>query len=169
MDGPSGCDPAYCVVWFRFRTFQRYLALWPSEVGRVCRLLELVSEGSPGHGRVHLLAASASEVGFRWDPVSPGWSRPWLPCLVIWLVPFSISGLRFLTLGEVGLRLIFAIGSRGGPLLDVFGSLQLLNSVQVGERFQALLRSVMVGGVWNGFSFGQSQRPVCSLPVLWCS
>ena len=44
LDGPTGCDPAFCVVWFRFRMLRRYLALWPSEVGRVCRLLEMVSE-----------------------------------------------------------------------------------------------------------------------------
>ena len=38
LDGPTGCDPAFCVVWFRFR-LRRYLALWPAEVGRVYRLL----------------------------------------------------------------------------------------------------------------------------------
>ena len=43
MDGPTGCDPAFGVVWCRFRLFRRYLALWPTEVGRVYRLL--VSEG----------------------------------------------------------------------------------------------------------------------------
>ena len=43
---------------------------------------------------------------------------------------------------------------RGGPLLDVFGSLQLLNSAHVRERGKALLRSVMVGGVWNWFLLG---------------
>ena len=26
LDGPSGCDPAFCVVWFRFRMLRRYLA-----------------------------------------------------------------------------------------------------------------------------------------------
>ena len=31
LDGPTGCDPAFCVVWFRFRLLRRYLALWPSE------------------------------------------------------------------------------------------------------------------------------------------
>ena len=46
LDGPTGCDLAFCVVWFRFRLFQVYLALWPSEVGRVYRLLEMVGEGS---------------------------------------------------------------------------------------------------------------------------
>ena len=40
LDGPTGCDPAYYVVWFRFRLLRRYLALWPSQVGRAYRLLE---------------------------------------------------------------------------------------------------------------------------------
>ena len=65
MDGPTGCDPANCVVWFRFRMLRRYLALWPSQVGRPYRLLGMASEGCPGHGPTHLLAASASEIGFR--------------------------------------------------------------------------------------------------------
>ena len=49
-DGSTGCDPAYCVVWFRFRLLRRYLALWPSQVGRAYRPLKMVGEGSPGHG-----------------------------------------------------------------------------------------------------------------------
>ena len=52
LDGPTGCDPAFCVVWFRFRLLRRYLALWPSEVGMVYRLLEMVGEGCPGHGPI---------------------------------------------------------------------------------------------------------------------
>ena len=44
LDGPTGCDPAFCVVWSRFRLLRRYLALWPAEVGRVYRLLEMVGE-----------------------------------------------------------------------------------------------------------------------------
>ena len=32
----------------------RYLALWPAEVGPVYRLLEMVGEGCPGHGPIHL-------------------------------------------------------------------------------------------------------------------
>ena len=38
-------------------------------------------------------------------------------------------------------------GFRGGPLLDIPGSHQLLNSSHVRERDKALLRSIMVGGV----------------------
>ena len=40
LDGPTGCDPTFCVVWFRFRLFCRFLALWPSQVGRAYRLLD---------------------------------------------------------------------------------------------------------------------------------
>ena len=74
LDGPAGCDPAFCMVWFRFRLL-RYLALWPSQVGRAYRLLEMVGEGSPGHGPIHLLSASAAELGFMWDPPALAWSR----------------------------------------------------------------------------------------------
>ena len=81
LDGPTGFDPAFCVVWFRFRLFRRYLALWPSQVGRAHRLLEMVSEGCPGHGPIHLLSASAAEIGFRWVPLALAWSRPGLPLL----------------------------------------------------------------------------------------
>ena len=44
LDGPTGCDPAFCVVWFRFQLLRKYFALWLAEVGRVYRLLEKVSE-----------------------------------------------------------------------------------------------------------------------------
>ena len=81
LDGPTGCDPASCVVWFRFRLLRRYLALWPAEVGRVYRLLEMVSNGCPGHGPIHLLSSSAAEIGFQWNPVALAWVRPGLPML----------------------------------------------------------------------------------------
>ena len=32
LDGPSGCDPAFCVVWFTFRKLRRYLAYRPGVV-----------------------------------------------------------------------------------------------------------------------------------------
>ena len=55
LDGPSGCDPAFCVVWFRFRMLRRFLAYRPGEVPSVERLPEQVAGGCPGHGPVHLL------------------------------------------------------------------------------------------------------------------
>ena len=75
LDGPTRCDPSFCVVWFWFRLD---LALWPTEVRRVHRLLEMVGEGSPGHGPIHLLSASAVEIGFRRDPCCSGLVSPWL-------------------------------------------------------------------------------------------
>ena len=40
------------------------MLLWPAEVGRVYRLLEMVGDDCPGHGPVHLLSRSAAEIGF---------------------------------------------------------------------------------------------------------
>ena len=57
-------------------------------------------------------------------------------------------------------------GFRGGPLLDVHGSLQLLNSFHVRDRDGGLLRSIMVSGVWNGFLLGKVKgQPV---PCRFC-
>ena len=54
------------LVWcgLGFRLLRRYLALRPSEVGRVYRLLEMVGEGCAGHGPVDLLSTSAAEISF---------------------------------------------------------------------------------------------------------
>ena len=132
LDGPTGCDPAFCEIWFRFRLLRRYLALWPTEVGGVHRLLEMVGEGSPGHGLVHLLAASAAEIGFMWDLVEMGWSRPGLPLLG------NLAGpnqhFKAAILDACAADLCGREGFRGGPLLDVHGFLQLLNSSHVRER-----------------------------------
>ena len=43
MDGPQASDPAFCVVWLRFRMLRRYLAHRPGEVGRVYQLLHSVT------------------------------------------------------------------------------------------------------------------------------
>ena len=57
-------------------------------------------------------------------------------------------------------------GFRGGPLRDIHGSLQLLNSSHVRERDKGLLRSVMVGGVWNGFLLGRVRNH--TVPCRFC-
>ena len=114
------------------RLLRWYLALLPSQIGRAYRLLEMVGEGSPDHGPIRLLSAGAAEIGFRWDLLALDLV---CPCLVIWLDLFSVSRLLFLMLGVIRFQLIFVIGSfRAGPLLDVPGSLQLLNSSHVRER-----------------------------------
>ena len=51
-------------------------------------------------------------------------------------------------------------------MLDVHGTLQLLNSSHVRERDKALLRTILVGGVWNGFLLGRVRgQPV---PCRFC-
>ena len=37
LDGPPGCDPAYFVVWLRFRMLRGYLAHGTGEVSGVYR------------------------------------------------------------------------------------------------------------------------------------
>ena len=162
------CDPAFCVVWFRCRLLRRYLALWPSEVGRVYRLLEMVGEGCPGHGPIHHLPASAAEIGFRWDPDALAWSRPGLPLLSNLAGPIQQFKAAILDAwrNKVAADLCGRKGFRGGPLLDVHGSLQLLNSSHVRERDKVLLRSIMVGGVWNGFLLGRVRGQV--VPCQFC-
>ena len=153
LDGPTGCAPAFCVVWFRFRLLRKSLALWPVDVRRVYRLLEMVGEGAPSHGPIHLLSASAAEIGFRWDSDALAWSRPGLPLLSNLVGPIQHFKAALLDAwrNKVAADLCGRKDFRGGPLLDIHGSLQLLNSSHVRERYKALLRGVMVGGVWNGF------------------
>ena len=57
-------------------------------------------------------------------------------------------------------------GFRGGPLFDIHGSLQLLNSSHVRERDKALLRTILVGGVWNGFLLGRVRGQ--TVPCRFC-
>ena len=121
LDGPTGCDPAFCVVWFRFRLLRRYLALWPAEVGRVYRLLEMVSNGCPGHGPFHLLSSSAAEIGFQWNPVALAWMRPGLPMLshIAGPIQHFRSAILDAWRDNVPVDLCGREGFRGGPLLDI--------------------------------------------------
>ena len=168
LNGPTGCDPAFCVVWFRFRLLRRYLALWPAEVCRVYRLLEMVGDGCPGHGPIHLLCSSAARIGFQWNPVALAWERPGLPMLshIAGPIQHFRSAILDAWRNKVAGDLCGRKGFRGGPLLDIHGSLQLLNSSHFRERDKGLLRSIMVGGVWNGFLLGRVRNQV--VPCRFC-
>ena len=89
LDGPTGCDPGFYVLWCRFRLLRRYLASRPLEVARLYSLLGLVSDGCPGHGPMHLLVEGAGVIGFDWDPVNIGWKRPGLPVLQHLVGPYQ--------------------------------------------------------------------------------
>ena len=79
LDGPVGVDPAFHIVWSRFRMMRLFLAYCPSEEPRIFRILDLVSRGAQGHCPVHLLLISAAELGFAWDGAKKGWVRVSLP------------------------------------------------------------------------------------------
>ena len=51
-------------------------------------------------------------------------------------------------------------------MLDIAGSLLLLHASHVTERDKALLRSIMVGGVWNGFLLGPAKGEI--VPCRFC-
>ena len=58
LDGPWGSDPAFFIIWSRFRQLRRYLSCRPDEETRIYRLLDYASSGSPGHGPIHLHPSS---------------------------------------------------------------------------------------------------------------
>ena len=164
LGGPQGCDPAFCVVWFRFLMIRKYLACHLEEVGGIYRMLPL--RGALVWP-VHHLIKSATELGFRWDSCVLGWMRPGLP----WLGLFSIFGLRCTMPGEVTSLPISAPagGFRGGPLLDVHGALQLLDSGHVRERQRRCSEVCwwVVSGVASSLGrFGASMSLVVFVEVL---
>ena len=96
------------------------------------------------------------------------WSRPGWPLLSNLAGPVQHFRAAILDTwrNKVGADLCGRAGFRGGPLLDVHGSLQLLNSSHVKERGKALLRSIMVGDVWNGFLLSQVRGQ--TVPCRFC-
>ena len=122
--GPPGCNPAFCVVWFRFLMLRRYLAYRPGEVPGLYRLLDSVAEGCPGHSPARLLVESAADIGFQWDSRQLGWERLGLPVLSNKAGP--VRHFRSAVLeawrGKVTADLCIRMGFRGGPWLDLDGT-----------------------------------------------
>ena len=114
------------------------------------------------------LSASAAEIGFRWDPLALGWSRLGLTLLCNLAGPVQHFKAAILDAWRnwVSADLCDREGLRCGPLLDVHGSSQLLNSSHVSETDQALLRSVMVCGVGNGFLLSRVRGQL--VPCRFC-
>ena len=117
---------------------------------------------------IHLLSASDAEIGFFWDPDILAWVRHGLPplCNLAGPVQHFKAAIVDAWRDKVSVDLCGRKGFRGGPLLNVHGSLQLLNSSHVRERDKALLRSIMVGGVWKGFLLGRVRSQ--AVPCRFC-
>ena len=96
------------------------------------------------------------------------WDRPGLPGLGNLAGPIQHfrSAILDAWRNKVAVDLCARKGFRGGPLFDLPGSHQLLNSSQVRERDKALLRSIMVGGVWNGFLLSKVRGE--AVPCRFC-
>ena len=114
LDGPSGCDPGFFVVWSRFRLLRRYLAYRPMEVPRIYALLGLAADGCPGHGPLHLVVESAGVVGLSWDAVGSVWCRPGLPGLSLLAGPYQHFKAAIGTLGGPRSALICVKGRDSG-------------------------------------------------------
>ena len=154
LDGPSGCDTASCVVWFRFRMLRRYLAYRPRKVHRVYRLIDGVAEGCPGRGPAHLLVESAAEIGFQWDSCVLVWERPGLPVLCNLAGPIQHFRAAVLYAWRNKISTVFVArkGFRGGPLLDI--------------RLWVYLLAREGGEGWNGFLLVKVQGQL--VPCRFC-
>ena len=148
LDGPFDVDPAFHVIWSRFRMMRRFLAYCPEEEPRIFRMLDLISRGAQGHGPVHLLLISAAELGFAWDADEQGWVRVSLPPLRMIAGPIQHFRTAILEAWQfhVFARLSGRKGFRGVEFADLKASLQLLNSTHLRDRDKMLLRAISCGG-----------------------
>ena len=130
--------------------------------GSVYRELDMAREGCLGHGPVHLLVASAADIGFQWDPRTLGSVRSGL--LVLSNLAGPIQHFKSAILdawwNEVTVDLCARKGFRGGPLLDATGTLPL-NSTHCSEVSWLVVFGT--GSCWKG------AWPACSVPGLLCS
>ena len=87
-------------------------------------VLDMVGEGCPAHGPIHLLSASAAEIGIQWDPRALAWVRPGLPLLSNLAGPIQHFKAALLDAwrNRVAADLCRRNGFRGGPLFDIHGS-----------------------------------------------
>ena len=127
--GPTGCDPAFCVVWFRFRLLRRYLALWPAEVGRVYRLLEMVGDGLSWAWVLFIFFLLALPK-LAFSGILMPWRGLGLVCLLLSNLAGPVQHFKAALLdawrNKVAADLCGRKGFRGGPLLDIHGSLSVL-------------------------------------------
>ena len=147
LDGPFDVDPAFHVIWSRFRMMRMFLAYCPEEEPRFFRMLDLISRGAQGHGPVHLLLISAAEIGFAWDAAEQGWVRVSLPPLRMMSGPIQHFRAAILEAWQfhVFSRPSERKGFLGVEFADLKGSLQLLTSSHLRDRDKMLLRAILCG------------------------
>ena len=166
--GPFDVDPAFYIIWSRFRMMRRFLAYCPEEEPRIFPMLDLIFRGAQGHGPVNLLLISAAEVGFVWGAEEQGWIRVSLPPFRMMAGP--IQHFRTVILEAWHFRVFSKLSERKGFLgvqfADIKGSLQLLSSTHLRDRDKMLLGAILCGRVWNGFLLGKAKKE--NVPCLFC-
>ena len=116
--------------------------------------------GAQGIDRFIFLLNQLMRLGFRGIRRKRDGYGPGSILSECWMVLISILRLLFWMLGGLGLVLssILGRGLRGGLLLDVTGTWQLIFSSCLREKDKMLLRGILCGGVWNGFLLGRSKE-----------
>ena len=113
---------------------------------------------------MHLLVASASEVGFRWDLLALAWSRPGLPLLSNLTGPVQHFKAAILDAwrDQVAADLCDREGFRWSASLRC----RLLAAALFCEG-QGLAQECRGGWCMEWFLVGAGPRRVCSMPVLF--
>ena len=130
-------DPAFHIIWARFRMMRRYLACCLDEEPRIFRMLDLISRRAQGHGPVHILLISAAELGFAWDGAEQGWVRVSLPPLRMMTGPCAAFSTLLFWRPGVSVSLLCLLKGRDFGELNLLifqGSLQLLLASHLRER-----------------------------------
>ena len=131
LDGPTGCDPAFCVVWFRFRLLRSVIL--PFGLLRLEGLYRLLEygwvTGVLGMVLFIFFLLALPKFDFSWDPHALAWVRLRLPLLSDLAGPMQLFKAALLDAwrNKVTADVCGRKGFRGGSLLDVHGSLQLLH------------------------------------------
>ena len=137
LDAPWGSDPAFFIIWSRFRQLRRYLAYRPDEEARIFRLLDYDAVRSPGHGPFFIFLFSLlMNWVFFWDSGQAGWIRPGLLPLRMMTGPIQHfrSAIWQAWQHKVATDLCKRKGFRGGFGLDIYGSHRLLVIPPEGTR-----------------------------------
>ena len=152
LDHPWGSDPAFFIIWNRFRQFRRYLAYRPHGEARIFRLLDCASAGSPGHLLIHLLILLRKLVVSGILSRLFGFVLVFLFC-VCCLALFSIFVMLSGRLCKVKLLLIFAnVRDFGEALALIFVALINCLSLPIcGNETKCCFRAILSEGVWNAF------------------
>ena len=161
LDGPVDVDPAFYVVWSRFRMMRGYLAYCPEEEPRIFRMLDLISRVL----RVMVLSIFCLSLLLSWVSLGMEMRKvvSGFPSLPLRMMTGPIQHFRTAILEAWHFHVFSKLSERKGffwevEFADLKGSLQLLNSTHLRDRDKMLLRAILCGRVWNGFLLGKARK-----------